>query len=308
MPSSEAKMSTQVATGLLPWLCRNESVLVKFSVWLYQSLEVCFEGKGCIHLRREKMWRDFHKVRTSVLFRRQWELFLERAGQVALSTFYQYVTNEFFKEMIKMKHQFDRKKSSESANEHITMEHRNALRYVAGHVCRKVQRQLSKSKAPNYEDMILFIMDLSGDEADEDNGTEKWVNAIDRGGLWHVNDDTYTIFCIAEEECRRHFRIDEASSLHAGAREILYEKIMSNEDLMFHWSILSSRVDNEVVLGMLITLYITIRGFSFVRSCLELYKQAHHKRLQKSKALRREVQQTSKEDTEAIAANTESAE
>ncbi len=47
------------------------------------------------------------------------------------------------------------------------MEHKNALRYVAGHVCRKVQRQLSKSKAHNSEDMILFIIDLSGDEAME---------------------------------------------------------------------------------------------------------------------------------------------
>ncbi len=128
--------------------------------------------------------------------------------------------------------------------------------------------------------MILFIIDLSGDEADEDNGIEQWVNAIDRGGLWHVNDDTYTIFCIAEEECRQHFKVEDADRKHARARKILYDKIMNNEDLMFHWAMLSSRVDDEVgmrVLGMLMNMYITIHGFSFARSCLELYKQKNFK-------------------------------
>ncbi len=71
---------------------------------------------------------------------------------------------------------------------------------------------------------------------------------------------------------------------------------MNNEDLMFHWAMLSSRVDDEVGKGMLMNLYITIRGFSFARSCLELYKQAYQKKLQKSKSLRHEVQQASAKD------------
>ncbi len=85
-----------------------------------------------MHLRRENMWRGFHKIRTrtSAMFRSQWEVYLESAGKGAIPTFYQFVTNEFF---IKLKHPFDRKESE--ASHVISMEHKNALRYVAGHVC-----------------------------------------------------------------------------------------------------------------------------------------------------------------------------
>lgn len=71
----------------------------------------------------------------------------------------------------------------------LSREDQNALRYVAGHVCRKIQVHIDKSYS-NKEDMILLIMDLSGNEMDDERGTEDWTNAIDRGGLWHVNDDT----------------------------------------------------------------------------------------------------------------------
>ena len=47
--------------------------------------------------------------------------------------------------------------------------------------------------------------------------------------------------------------------------------------------------DAQVVLEMLINLWITIRGFSFAGSWLEMYKQEKKKGLQRSKALRKEI-------------------
>ena len=40
--------------------------------------------------------------------------------------------------------------------------------------------------------MVLLLMECAGDEMDTDGGTEMWLNMIDRGGLWHVNDQTYS--------------------------------------------------------------------------------------------------------------------
>ena len=77
---------------------------------------------------------------------------------------------------------------------------------MAGYVCRKVQAKLKSSYHPHKEDMMLFISDFFGDEWDEACGTEEWTNAIDRGGLWHINDNTYTIFYLIEEEIRSHFK------------------------------------------------------------------------------------------------------
>lgn len=127
------------------------------------------------------MWGGFHKLRTSDQFKKEWENFLETTGQVALPTFYQYVSSVVFKELVKQQYQI-----SGSATETqqdispITFEEENALRYVAGHVCRKVQEKLKVSSIKNKDDMILFIMDMSGDELDEERGTESWTNACER--------------------------------------------------------------------------------------------------------------------------------
>ena len=47
--------------------------------------------------------------------------------------------------------------------------------------------------------MILFMTELNVDEWNEERGSKEWVNAIDCGGLWHVNDETYNIFYLTLE-------------------------------------------------------------------------------------------------------------
>ena len=67
---------------------------------------------------------------------------------------------------------------------------------------------------------------------------------------------------------------------------------MSNEDVLFFWNMVSSTIQEEVadeVLKRIVELYVTIRGFSFAKSYLEIYKQKNKKRLQKSKSLRKKV-------------------
>ncbi len=39
----------------------------------------------------------------------------------------------------------------------ITIEESNALRYVAGYVCRKIQKKIKSSSLAHKDDMILFF-------------------------------------------------------------------------------------------------------------------------------------------------------
>ncbi len=167
-----------------------------------------------------------------------------------------------------------------------------ALRYVSGYICRKVQEKIKSSSLPNKEDMLLFLCEFSGDEWDESEGTEDWINAIDRGGLWHVNDDVYAIFYMIEEEIRSYLVVSSAKSLNSETKATLLKAVLTNEDLLFKWSLLSSTVDEsvgKVILKKIAELYITVRGFAFASSCLELYKQKFKKKTQKSKSLRKKL-------------------
>ena len=76
-----------------------------------------------------------------------------------------------------------------------------------------------------------------------------------------------------------------------GVKKQLHDTIITDEDIAFHWSILTIEVEKEegaVLLGMMVNLFITIRGFSFSKS-LEIYKQEAKKSTQKSKSLRRKL-------------------
>ena len=68
-----------------------------------------------------------------------------------------------------------------------------------------------------------------------------------------------------------------------GVKKQLHDTIITDEDIAFHWSILTVEVEKEegaVLLGMMVNLFITIRGFSFSKS-LEMYKQEAKESTQK---------------------------
>ena len=64
----------------------------------------------------------------------------------------------------------------------------NVVRYTADYVCRTVKSDVAKTKRKDKEELLLCLMEMSGDEGNEDRETEDWTNARDRGGLWHISD------------------------------------------------------------------------------------------------------------------------
>ena len=76
-----------------------------------------------------------------------------------------------------------------------------------------------------------------------------------------------------------------------GVKKQLHDTIITDEDIAFHWSILTIEVEKEegaVLLAMMVNLFITIRGF-FSKLLMEMYKQEAKKSTQKSKPLRRKL-------------------
>ena len=91
----------------------------------------------------------------------------------------------------------------------------------------------------------------------EDRRIEDLTNAIDRGGLCHVTNDVFSIFCLIEEEIRRHFLVQDAKHMREGDKKNLVEKLKSNRELHSQWSMLSTREDDSVhmvVLDMIIAI------------------------------------------------------
>ena len=242
------------------------------------------------------MWRSFHRLRTSQTFCDSWKAFLEAdIHQSAHPSFYQWITTAIFKSLIEATFPAV---SLDDVREHpdrpLNLEEKNALRYVAGHVCRKIRHTLERSAVKGKDEMIFCLLSFAGDESDDEGETELWTNAIDRGGLWHISDIAYMFFVVVEEEARRFFTVQQLDwfRTETNPKEKVIQHILSDPDVLFQWALLTASLSNELALVLLekvVTLYVTIRGFGFATSCIEMFKQITKSNLQKKKALRKSI-------------------
>ena len=216
-------------------------------------------------------------------------------GRMATPIFFQFVTDVMFKQLIKC--YFLLKVDEIQAEKHqaLTYEESNALRYAAGYVPQALRKQLEKGSHPLKEELILCLADMcegNDDDADVDHDSSSdWIKEINRGGLKLINNKSYHFFYSMEMVVRHHLTTTAASTISAGFKDLLIEAITSDEDVQFFWSILPAEWEEEelVLFQMIINLWITIRGFSFAGSWLEMHKQSNKKTVQKSKGIRKHL-------------------
>ena len=291
--SEYTSAAVKTAQALEDWWKKSPSnleVLKEFSHILYVRLDACFAcNRSTLQLRKERMWGSYHRLRSAETFVRDWQKFL--SFSVKMKAFPSFISLwcTVFKELIKMHYPVSCGEGNESElpSRPLTCEEQNALRYVAGYVIRKLRERIDSSSNPRMDEMVLLLMECAGDEMESDGGTEMWLNMIDRGGLGHVKDQTYSLFVIMEEEIRRYFSRNKDGH-HKQVKVDITKSVLQNEDLLFEWCLISFEADNDIatdVLRHIVELYTTIRGFAFVKSCIEMYKQAHQKTLQKKRAL-----------------------
>ena len=96
-----------------------------------------------------------------------------------------------------------------------------------------------------------------------------------------------------EIEVRKHLTMFDYV---ADYKEYAIQKIIQDENVLFHWDMTSFNWDtakaNEL-LKIIVQHYFTVRGFSFAKAFMEKYKQSVRKITQKSKGLRKTLESSS---------------
>ena len=97
-----------LANTLLQLLLSNHSsdqnkLLTDFSSWLVTGIEKIVEDVSGTSLNREKMWTNFHCLRSSREFCDKWETFLRSLQMPTCPIFYQHVTANVMEHIIRQK-------------------------------------------------------------------------------------------------------------------------------------------------------------------------------------------------------------
>ena len=290
IPSPSAKEAHLAASDMLEWLAvvDNAILAAPLSREVTVSLSKCLpqSSTSLSRAKREKMWGKFHHTRTSLEFRKTWlQLMQLSIGKSVSPIFFQYVTDVMFKSMIKCR--FTQAPVTDSSPSDrvdeippLDYNEKNALRYAAGYVPRALRKRLERGSHPLKEELVLGLVELCEEDGTDVDPSADWTTAISRGGIKLVNNKTYHFFHAVEMNVRRHFsRAASPTTLTTGSKAAVVQSTATDEEVLFYWSIISAEWEEEeqILLRMIIELWVTIRGFSFARSMMEMYKQAQKK-------------------------------
>ena len=190
---------------------------------------------------------------------------------------YQHLTDLIFKELLHLKYSIAAEDTENSSTGPLTHNEINALRYAAGYACRHVRKKVEASSHPLKEEMVLCLMTMVKEKTDTTSGPcEEWTDLVDRGGLWHIQENTHSFFLCLEEEVRIHIQL----LLNEGnKKQKIIQELIDNENVQFYWLIVGAdfEEDNQEVhselLRRIVELFVTMRGFSYASAWLEKYKQ-----------------------------------
>ena len=173
----------------------------------------------------------------------------------------------------------------------LTTNEANALRYASGYVPFALKKKLeNRSEFKVWLDRLA----VDGEDTTYLEYTKKWTRAVNRGGLFKVNDKTYRFFLEMEMLVRKlHPTLLKPAGEDMPSKNDVLHSLLCDEDLLFSWTLVTSEFDDhdlsQELLHMVINLWLSIRGHSAAGAWMEYYKQYNDCELRKEHALRKKL-------------------
>ena len=297
LPSTEATQAHTAAISLLAWCqcTENQSSLTNFSTILFRQLQRCIPPTVASQVQREKMWVNFHELRTSSVFFQRWSNFLKTP--IPSPILFQYLTDYIFKQLIKKCFPVDTNSTASTSSGCIQLSYmeKNALRYAAGYIPHALKKKVACSGHPHEvkAELQRCLLDLI--EADGiDDESQDWEKILDRGGLKHSNTKMYVASAAMESVVQAILtQISEVEKKREeDVKTIIIEAICLDEDVNCSWRVVASDwqpEESKLLFSMIVDLWVKMRGFAYASAWMEKHKLDSKKNLQKSKGLRKTI-------------------
>lgn len=215
----------------------------------------------------------------------------------------QLANDSLFKELIRFHCPTDVAQAGAQQEEMSELEE-NIIRYASGYVPYSLIKQFKRRKEEKFASFIdcLISMSVNCNEPIEESFydyTKKWTTITNRGGLFEINDLSFRLFKAIETVLRSQL----SSSLLKSAsdnKKCILDGVTSNENVLFHWSLLAVDIENEEnsseLLTHIVQLWLTIRGYSLTNEWVERYKMQKRTSIAKEKGLRKSLRIHEKND------------
>ena len=273
-----------------------------FSTNLTAALRSNFDcAKRCrsFSTKKTKIWSAFHQVR-QVKLPSIWKEFLEsiHVDVEREDPLLQQSVNQKLFDMLLSEH-LEPPSSSQSRpvseDEPMSKDELNALQYAGGYVPHSLLKKYEKQAGLKYDQFVTCLGNMAVHSSHDEllEYTKEWIGRVNRGGLFPLNNTTFLLFVGIEKQVKRLLSahvVKGPSSKEQFKVEII-DKIVNDDDVQWQWTLLSQDIDSEddsnELLKAVITLWVTIRGFSLCALWMENYKQEVKKGTKKAVGLRK---------------------
>ena len=249
----------------------------------------------------EMVWRSFHTFRINSIGK--WKEFLrsinlDDSGQHIILV-YQYLLQSVLNLLMKDRNELEKPQQPTVEIKPITKEEEQVLRYVAGYVPFALYTKFSKQANAVAQVYCKFLRTWKVCTTDSAKTfleyTNEWIEAQNRGGLFHVSDGVYLLFRSIENETRTFLtkaNIDKLPGIDV--QTILNNKILADQKVQRYWcSLTQGKItgdNSKTLLNIIVKKWIKIRTKAFINVYLNLKKASSGTISKKAeKALRKDL-------------------
>lgn len=252
---------------------------------------------------RENMWNRFHLFSMSDNFSELWmDLFrrtLCQRDSHCETIFIQNILKNWFTELLKERNKtdFPAVDDIDMPSEPISETEQCVLRYVAGFIAFKLKRFYSKFPGNKIAQHILGIIQewkatQGGDTMDFLKYTTKWMDLVDRGGLFSVNDSVFCFFRQLESKSRPFINKSYVNAhYNINLKAVLQSALYNSAPIRTAWhGITRDFAEKDMLFKKVVDIFIDLRLRAFVKAvCYQNRERVSKKR---EKALRQDISGT----------------
>ena len=306
--SPRSNKMKQVGQQILDKACHHDNEVIfdgfcsKILILIQENIQTTASQYKSNSSKREKLWCGLHKLRLKGILPTLWK---EIACKLDIDISDPLLEQSLYQELFEMcvceyfTSNCASNTSTQSTEELLTDDELNVMRYVCGYVIRTLVKRYEKKSGDVYTQYVECLGEFAVEEGECENDvmsyTRKWFEIVNRGGLYPLNNKAFTLFVEIEKMVRiclpkQAFKLE---SDHNMFKRAVHDKILQNDEVQFHWALLSQVIDSpdnaELLLMEIIKLWVTVRGYSMIASWMEVYKKQQKKNSQKSTGLRKSL-------------------
>ena len=238
---------------------------------------------------KQAFFSKFYQVTVNQVFIDKWNEFLENIlgsnfDKIAALHLHQYIMNKFLTKAVKFCSPPTENLVLNMSDLRMNKDAEATLRYVAGYIIFSLRKRYQKKITLEARATMKLFDSFGGKDTDALNSdvsliqyTMHWIEIVNRGGLFIVNDEFFVFIKMLEHIARtilnKNLLVNYCGT---DIRSILLQKFMGNQALNDMWTNLTQQIRSKdlsaKILGMIYSKWVNLRANSFVKNWIEIQK------------------------------------